>query len=67
LDDLSLISKEFDDNIFDIVNDILSTQTKNAVLKLRELSFSLDNPFLLYNSLISNLRLYFYIFFLKDF
>jgi DNA polymerase III delta subunit len=66
LEDLNLVSKEFDDNIFDIVNDLLSAQTKNAIFKLRDLSFSLDNPFLLYNSLIANLRIYFYIFILKD-
>lgn len=66
LDDLSDISKDIEENIFDIINDILALNIKNSILKIRELDNFLDNFYLLYNSLISNLRVYFYIFKLKD-
>jgi DNA polymerase III delta subunit len=63
--DLQLVSKDIEENIFDIINDILNGEIKKALPKLRELSDFLDNPYYLYNSLASNLRLYFYIFKLK--
>lgn len=63
--DLSLISKDIEESIFDIIHDILSIQTAQAITKLKELSYSLDNPYLLYNSIVANLRIYFYIFLLK--
>lgn len=63
--DLAYISQDIDENIFEIINLYLGNQKKLALLKLRELSQSLDNPYFLYNSLASNLRVYFYIFKLK--
>ena len=63
--DIALVTKDLEESIFDIINDILSCETKKAILKLRELSKSLDNPYFLYNSLAANLRVYFYIFTLK--
>lgn len=64
--DLENISSNIDENIFEIINDILNLETKNAIWKLRKMSENLDNPFLLYNMILSNLRLYFYIFSLKN-
>lgn len=66
LQDLNLITKDIEESIFEIINDLLNLETKKAILKLRELSISLDNPYLLYNSLSSNLRVYFYMFKLKQ-
>lgn len=63
--DLALITKDIEESIFEIINDLLNLETKKAILKLRELSLSLDNPYLLYNLLSSNLRVYFYMFKLK--
>lgn len=63
--DLVCISQDIDENIFEIINLYLGNQKKLSLLKLRELSQSLDNPYFLYNSLASNLRVYFYIFKLK--
>lgn len=63
--DIAFVTKDLEESIFDIINDILSCETKKAILKLRELSDSLDNPYFLYNSLAANLRVYFYIFKLK--
>ncbi len=63
--DLAFVSKDIEENIFEIINDLLNEDISKAILKLRELSHSLDNPYLLYNSLASNLRFYFYIFKLK--
>lgn len=63
--DIALVTKDLEESIFDIINDILSCETKKAIFKLRELSDSLDNPYFLYNSLAANLRVYFYIFTLK--
>lgn len=65
VEDLSLITKDIEESIFEIINDLLNLETKKSILKLRELSSSLDNPYLLYNSLSSNLRVYFYMFKLK--
>ncbi len=65
VEDLALITKDIEESIFEIINDLLNLETKKSILKLRELSSSLDNPYLLYNSLSSNLRVYFYIFKLK--
>lgn len=64
--DLSEVLPSVEQNIFDIINLILNLDTKLAIKKLRELSQFLDNPFLLYNMIISNLRIYFYIFYLKN-
>lgn len=63
--DLELITKDIEESIFEIINDVLSDDIKNAILKLRNLRDFLDNPYLLYNSLASNFRIYFYIFKLK--
>lgn len=65
IQDIALVTKDLEESIFDIINDILSCETKKAIWKLRELADSLDNPYFLYNSLASNLRVYFYIFKLK--
>lgn len=65
VEDLAFISKDIEENIFEIINDLLNNETSKAILKLRELAWFLDNPYLLYNSLASNLRVYFYIFKLK--
>lgn len=65
ISDLDLITKDIEESIFEIMNDILSDNIKNAILKLRILSNFLDNPYLLYNNLVSNFRPYFYIFKLK--
>jgi len=62
---LVLVSKDIEENIFEIILDLLNLETKKSILKLRELANFLDNPYLLYNSLASNLRVYFYIFKLK--
>lgn len=64
--DLSEVLPSVEQNIFDIINLILNLDTKLAIKKLRELIQFLDNPFLLYNMIISNLRIYFYIFYLKN-
>lgn len=63
--DLSLLTKDVEESIFEIINDLLNLETKKAILKLRELNSFLDNHYFLYNSLASNLRVYFYIFKLK--
>lgn len=63
--DLELLTKDSEESIFEIINDLLNCETKTAILKLRELASFLDNPYFLYNSLASNLRVYFYIFKLK--
>lgn len=65
LSDIKNIGKDIEENIFEIIDDILQCNTKNAILKLRDLSDFLDNPYLLYNSLLANLRFYFYIFSLR--
>ncbi len=63
--DIEVITKDVEESIFEIINDILWNEIKKAIFKLRELSDFLDNPYLLYNSFASNLRFYFYIFQLK--
>jgi hypothetical protein len=65
VEDLALVTKDIEESIFEIINDLLNLETKKSILKLRELASSLDNPYLLYNSLSSNLRVYFYMFKLK--
>jgi len=65
LSDIKNIGKDIEENIFEIIDDILQCNTKNAILKLRDISDFLDNPYLLYNSLLANLRFYFYIFSLR--
>lgn len=65
LADLDHISKDLEENIFDIITLFLNSQTKTAVFKLRELASFLDNHYLLYNSLLGNFRLYFYVFLLQ--
>lgn len=64
--DLDFITKDIEESIFDIINDILANETKKALLKLRDLAEFIDNPYFLYNSLASNLRIYFYIFKMKQ-
>jgi len=66
LSDLKEISHDLEESIFDIINDILALNIKSSILKLRDLDSFLDNFYLLYNSLVSNLRVYFYIFKLKS-
>lgn len=63
--DLDLVSKDIEENIFEIISDLLNLETKKSILKLRDLANFLDNNYLLYNLFISNLRVYFYIFKLK--
>lgn len=63
--DLLLITKDIEESIFEIINNLLNNETKKAILKLRDLWNFLDNPYFLYISLASNLRVYFYIFKLK--
>jgi hypothetical protein len=65
LTDLWQISKDLEENIFEIMNLILNNQLKEALLHLRELSVFLDNHYLLYNSLVANFRFYFYVFTLQ--
>lgn len=65
LSDLKYISQDVEESIFNIINNLLNLNTKKAVIALQELSFFLWNNYLLYNSLLSNLRVYFYIFYLK--
>lgn len=65
IDDLALITKDIEESIFDIINALLQNQRKTSILKFRELAEYLDNPYLLYNSLASNLRTYFYMFKLR--
>lgn len=60
--DIQDISRDIEENIFEIINLLLASDTKKSILKLRELAFQMDNPYLLYNSFASNLRVYFYIF-----
>lgn len=64
--DLENISNDVEWNIFEIINLTLNLDLKNAILKLKDLNNFLDNPYLLYNMLVSNFRIYFYIFKLKD-
>lgn len=63
--DLKYISKDIEENIFEIINDILNLNKKEAILKLRELNNFFQNFYLIYNMLVSNFRVYFYIFKLK--
>lgn len=62
ISDIQNISQDLEENIFEIINLLLSSETKKSILKLRELASQIDNSYLLYNSLLSNLRVYFYIF-----
>ena len=55
LPDLELITKDSEESIFEIINDLLNNETKKAILKLRELDSFLDNPYFLYNSSLHNL------------
>lgn len=66
LNDLKVVDYSVEESIFSIVDNILNLEIKVWIKRLRELSKSLDNNFLLYNSLLSNLRVYFYIFNLKS-
>ena len=66
LKDLSFVSLELDDNIFEIINLLLNKKITQSINKIRELNEVLDNFYLLFNSLSSNLRVYFYIFKLKE-
>lgn len=66
LSDLENISNDVEWNIFEIINLTLNLDLKNAILKLKELNNFLDNPYLLYNMLVANFRVYFYIFKLKQ-
>jgi DNA polymerase III delta subunit len=52
LADLEHISKDLEENIFDIISLFLNSQTKTAILQLRELASFLDNHYLIYNSLL---------------
>lgn len=63
--DLEHISKQTEESIFEIINDILQNNMWNAIKKLKLLSKSLDNPYYLYNSFASNMRFYAYIFTFK--
>ncbi len=63
--DLKDVSKDIEENIFEIINDILNLNKKEWILKLRELSEFVWNFYLVYNMLVSNFRIYFYIFKLK--
>lgn len=56
LESMNHISKDVEENIFDILNDILNNQFPQWLKKLQELSDTLDNPYFLYNSFASNLR-----------
>lgn len=60
------ITNNTENSIFEIINHILNLELKEAITKLSNLSWFLDNPYLLYNMLVSNFRLYFYIFKLKN-
>ena len=64
--DLENISKEVEESIFLIIDDILNLNSKKAIFAIRDLAQNLWNNYLLYNSLIANLRIYFYIFYLKS-
>lgn len=66
LSDLKNISKDTTESIFEIINDILNLNFKLAIEKLNNLANFLDNNYFLYNQLIANLRVYFYIFYLKS-
>ncbi len=63
--DLSNISKDLEENIFEIINHILQNEFPQWIKKMRELFDFLDNPYLFYNSFIGNLRFYFYVFLLQ--
>lgn len=65
LTDLDDISKDLEENIFEIMNLILNNQIKQAIQSLRDLQRFLDNHYLLYNSLVANFRFYFYVFSLQ--
>lgn len=66
LNDIENFSQDVESNIFDIINLTLNLDIKNALTKLNELNLFLDKPYLLYNMLVSNFRIYFYIFKLKE-
>ncbi len=66
VEDIQNISQDIEENIFEIINLLLSSEIKKSILKLRELASQIDNPYLLYNSFLSNLRVYFYIFKLQQ-
>ncbi len=64
--DLENISKEVEESIFLLIDDILNLNSKKAIFAIRDLAQNMWNNYLLYNSLIANLRIYFYIFYLKS-
>lgn len=66
LADLEWISKDVEESIFEIINDILMQDISGAIKKIRLLNRDLDNSYLLYNSLVANLRIYFYIYLLRS-
>lgn len=63
---LNLVSKDIEENIFEIIDNILNLNIAESIKKLELLSKDTDNSYLLYNMICSNFRIYFYMFELKS-
>jgi len=63
--DLEHISTSREQNIFEIIDLLLSERYQHFLQKLRILAYDLGNPYYLYSSLLANLRPYAYIFLLQ--
>ncbi len=60
------ISKDIEENIFEIINCILSDNISKTIELIRKNFLVLENEYFFINWLLSNLRTYFYIFLLKQ-
>jgi len=60
------VSKDIEENIFEIINLILNDDFKIAISIIRKNFIVLDNEFFFLNWLLSNLRTYFFIFSLQE-
>lgn len=60
------ISKDIEENIFEIINCILSDNISKTIELIRKNFLVLENEYFFINRLLSNLRTYFYIFLLKQ-
>lgn len=66
ISDLKNISKDIEENIFELINFIMNDSIYLRIEKTRTMYNFLDNPYYFYSVLCSQLRLHFYIFLLKS-
>lgn len=66
-DQLWYITIDIEESIFLIVDDILNQKTPQALEKMKKLFFQVDDGFRFYHMLLSNLRIFAYIFLLKSY